>query len=173
MPLLLLFFPIGHSFYAPYLLPSLSTFQASIGMGTRRVRSAVQVSFNVAQGSVREPHRECAEEDDTPPSSSSSSRPASEEERGQLTASSPFPLPSRPFVVRPERSCGRSKAAHPNFLFCCTCLMDCCELLRSVAKCCCLLTLSCKYFPSPIILSSYQSIIHPFAVWWRITKRIT
>ena len=129
--LLLLFFPIGHSFYTPYLLPSLSTFQASIGMGTRRVRSAVQVSFNVAQGSVREPHRECFEEEDTPPSSSSllSSWPASEKERGQLTASSPFPLPSRPFVVRPERSCGRYKAARPTsifFLFCCTCLMDCC-----------------------------------------------
>ena len=129
-------------------------------MGTRRVRSAVQVSFNVAQGSVREPHRECTEEEDTPPSSSSllSSWPASEKERGQLTASSPFPLPSRPFVVRPERSCGRSKAAVPTFLFCCTRLMDCCELLRSAAdKCCCLLTLSCKYFPSPIILSSYHS----------------
>ena len=130
--LLLLFFPIGHSFYTPYLLALpffLSTFQAgifqaSIGMGTRRVRSAVQVSFNVAQGSVREPHRECAE--DTPPVPSSSSRPALGEERGQLTASSPFPLPSRPFVVRPERSCGRSKAAVPTFLFCCTRLMDCC-----------------------------------------------
>ena len=105
-------------------------FQASIGMGTRRVRSAVQVSFNVAQGSVREPHRECAEEEDTPPSSSLlSSWPALGEERGQLTASSPFPLPSRPFVVRPERSCGRSKAAVPTsilFLFCCTRLMGCC-----------------------------------------------
>ena len=134
MPLLLLFFPIGHSFYTPYLLPFLwafqaGIFQASIGMGTRRVRSAVQVSFNVAQGSVREPHRECAEEEDTPPVHSSSSRPALGEERGQLTASSPFPLPSRPFVVRSERSCGRSKAARPIsifFLFCCTRLMDCC-----------------------------------------------
>ena len=133
-------------------------------MGTRRVRSAVQASFNVAQGSVREPHRECAEEEDTPPSSSLlSSWPALGEERGQLTASSPFPLPSRPFVVRPERSCGRSKAAVPTFLFCCTRLMDCCELLRSAAdKCCCLLTLSCKYFPSPIILSSYHPIILSF-----------
>ena len=26
-------------------------------------------------------------------------------------------------------------------------------MLLSAAKCCCLLTLSCKYFPSPIILS--------------------
>ena len=153
MPLLLLFFPIGHSFYTPYLLPFLwafqaSIFQASIGMGTRRVRSAVQVSFNVAQGSVREPHRECAEEEDTPPSSSLlSSWPALGEERGQLTASSPFPLPSRPFVVRSERSRRRSKAARPTstfFLFCCTRLMDCCELLLSAANCCCLLTLSCK-----------------------------
>ena len=127
-------------------------------MGTRRVRSAVQASFNVAQGSVREPHRECAEEEDTPPSSSLlSSWPALGEERGQLTASSPFPLPSRPFVVRPERSCGRSKAAVPTFLFCCTRLMDCCEVLLSAANCCCSLTLSCKYFPSPIILSSYHS----------------
>ena len=41
--------------------------------------------------------------------------------------------------------------------------MDCCELLRSAAdKCCCLLTLSCKYFPSPIILSSYYPIILSF-----------
>ena len=72
-------------------------------MGTRRVRSAVQASFNVAQGSVREPHRECAEEEDTPPSSSLlSSWPALGEERGQLTASSPFPLPSRPFVYGGE-----------------------------------------------------------------------
>ena len=131
MPLLLLFFPIGHSFYTPYLLPFLwafqaGIFQAGIGMGTRRVRSAVQVSFNVAQGSLREPHRECFEEEDTPPSSSSSSWPASEKERGQLTASSPFPLPSRPFVVRPERSCGRSEPAVPTFLFCCTRLMDFC-----------------------------------------------
>ena len=132
-------------------------------MGIRRVRSAVQASFcsNVAQRSVREPHCDCVEEEDTPPSSSS--RPALGEERGQLTASSPFPLPSRPFVVRPERSCGRSKAAVPTFLFCCTRLMDCCELLRSAAdKCCCLLTLSCKYFPSPIILSSYYPIILSF-----------
>ena len=36
-------------------------------------------------------------------------------------------------------------------------------LLRSAAdKCCCLLTLSCKYFPSPIILSSYHPIILSF-----------
>ena len=171
MHLLLPFFPIGHSFYTPYLLPFLSTFQASIfqasiGMGTRRVRSAVQVSFNVAQGSVREPHRECFEEEDTPPSSSSllSSWPASEEERGQLTASSPFPLPSRPFVVRPERSCGRSKAAVPTFLFCCTGLMDCCEVLLLSAA---------AYLLSPAnispLLLSYHPIIHPFAVWWRIT----
>ena len=128
-------------------------------MGSRRVGSAMQASFcsNLARSSLREPHREGAEED-TPPLPSSSSRPALGEERGQLTASSPFPLPSRPFVVRPERSCGRSKAAVPTFLFCCTRLMDCCELLRSAAdKCCCLLTLSCKYFPSPIILSSYHS----------------
>ena len=121
------------SFPEPFLWAfQASISKASIGMGTRRVRSAVQVSFNVAQGSVREPHRECTEEEDTPPSSSSSSWPASGElgeKRGQLTASSPFPLPSRPFVVRPERSCGRCKAARPTsifFLFCCTCLMDRC-----------------------------------------------
>ena len=40
--------------------------------------------------------------------------------------------------------------------------MDCCELLLSAANCCCLLTLSCKYFPSPIIISSYHPIILSF-----------
>ena len=109
-------------------------------MGTRRVRSAVQVSFNVAQGSVREPHRECFEEEDTPPSSSSSSWPALGElgeERGQLTASSPFPLPSRPFVVRSERSCGRSKAARYIYIF--SVLLHALDglLLSAAAKCCC------------------------------------
>ena len=35
-------------------------------------------------------------------------------------------------------------------------------LLIAADKCCCLLTLSCKYFPSPIILSSYHPIILSF-----------
>jgi hypothetical protein len=126
-PLLLLFFLFDtHTlilcmYYPRPTKPFLWAFQAGIGMGSRRVGSAMQASFcsNLARGSLREPHREGAEED-TPPLPSSSSRPASGERGQQLTASSPFPSPTGPFVVSPERSCCRSEPARPIFMFCCT-----------------------------------------------------
>ena len=47
--------------------------------------------------------------------------------------------------MRPKQSSG---SYIYTFLFCCTCLMGCCELLRSAAdKCCCLLTLSANISP--------------------------
>jgi len=44
-------------------------------------------------------------------------------------------------------------------------------LLIAADKCCCLLTLSCKYFPSPIILSSYHPIIHPLQYEGELPKK--